>query len=189
MIFAPVFFKVCPSKMLVNCFVTEPIPYTVWSVTGSFVSEKKSIWMRINLIFHHFKTPAWFMSPQALWHSGFSRYAFLSDYLTDLYTGKSKKKNSSKIAPSWDWTQDLWIITLLKEPSPSQRALWADQTQPEGKAMVPILKWLLNKYIYILKSCKIIIFLFSNMEAAIFNFGTLQHQKEENLLVRSNPDL
>ena len=52
--------------------------------------------------------------------------------------------------------------------------------------MVPILTWFLNKYIYILKSCKIIIFLFSNMEAAIFNFGTLQHQKEENL---PNPDL
>ena len=54
--------------------------------------------------------------------------------------------------------------------------------KPEGKVMVPILTWLLDKYIYVLKSCRIIIFLFSNMEAAIFNFGTLQHQKEENLL-------
>ena len=27
-------------------------------------------------------------------------------------TGESKKK-LSKIAPSWDWTQDLWIITLM----------------------------------------------------------------------------
>ena len=31
--------------------------------------------------------------------SGFSRYAFLSDYLIDLYTGKSKKKNHQKSSP------------------------------------------------------------------------------------------
>ena len=43
--------------------------------------------------------------------TGLSRYTFLSDYLTDLYTGKSKKK-LPKIASSWDWTQDQWIITL-----------------------------------------------------------------------------
>ena len=78
----------------------------------------------------------------------------------------------------------------------SARGLGCLLTKPEGKVMVPILTWLLNKYIYILKSCKIIIFLFSNAEAAIFNFGTLQQQKEENLpnpdlqvWVRSNPDL
>ena len=35
---------------------------------------------------------------------------------------------------------------MFKEPSPSLRALWADLTQPEGKVMVPILTWLLNKY-------------------------------------------
>ena len=35
---------------------------------------------------------------QRVVHSGFSRYAFLSDYLTDLYTGKSKK-NCQKLPP------------------------------------------------------------------------------------------
>ena len=36
---------------------------------------------------------------KAKFHSSFSRYALLSDYLIDLYTGKSKK-NFVKIAPS-----------------------------------------------------------------------------------------
>ena len=32
----------------------------------------------------------------------FHDYVFLSVYLTDLYTGKSQKKKSSKFAHSWD---------------------------------------------------------------------------------------
>ena len=42
----------------------------------------------------------------------FSRYAFLSDYLTDLKLHRTKSI-SSKIAPSGVWTHNLRIISLI----------------------------------------------------------------------------
>ena len=47
---------------------------------------------------------------------------FLSDYLTDLYKGKSKK-NSLKIGPSGVWNQDLWIIRPSTLPTELDRRL------------------------------------------------------------------
>ena len=45
--------------------------------------------------------------------SVFLPHEFLSDCLIDLYTGKSKKKNSSKIILSRVGTQDLQVISLM----------------------------------------------------------------------------
>ena len=46
----PAFLRVCPSKVVVKCLETEAIPYTVFSVTGSFVSVKISDDTRLNTI-------------------------------------------------------------------------------------------------------------------------------------------
>ena len=69
---------------------------TSWSIINFLILEPNS----------------WFRSALQT-DSDFSRYAFLSDYLTDLYTGKSKTKIHKKIVPSGVGTQDLQIISLM----------------------------------------------------------------------------
>ena len=49
----------------------------------------------------------------SLQHSSFSRYSFLSDYLTDLYTGKSKKTIRQKLTPVGIELTTSQVITLM----------------------------------------------------------------------------